>query len=72
MTLNDGRIVEGFRAPGPLPTADGFLELSQVIRVCDLHDRELVSTPMDHFIPASRITDIDESATPGRRRYRPT
>jgi hypothetical protein len=71
-TLNDGRIVEGYRTPGPLPTEDGFLELSQVIRVCDLEDKELVSTPMDHFIPASKITEVDEGVAAGRRRNRPS
>ncbi len=64
----DGRVVEGYRAPGPLPSEDGFLELSQVIQVCDTKGKELVSTPMDHFIPASRITDLEEIARAGGRR----
>ncbi|MDQ3767060.1 MAG: hypothetical protein M3346_06915 [Actinomycetota bacterium] len=72
MHLTNGRIIEGYRRPGPLPTGDGFLELSQVIRVCDALDRELVSTPTDHFIPASKITDVEGAATPGRRRSRPS
>ncbi|MBA3349177.1 MAG: hypothetical protein H0T12_01345 [Actinobacteria bacterium] len=70
MELKDGRVVEGYRAPGPLPTGDGFLELSAVIRVSDLENRELVSTPMDHFIPASKITVVEEVAAPVRRRRR--
>ena len=67
VTLNDGRIVEGYRTPGQLPAGEEFLELSQVIRVCDMQDNELVSTPVDHFIPASKISRIEEVDTAGRR-----
>ena len=66
--MDDGRIVEGYRKPGPLPGEAGFLELSQVIRVCDTHDNELVSTPIDHFIPASKITGVEEIMGAGRRK----
>ena len=68
--LDSGRIVEGYRTPGPLPKGDEFLELSQVIRVSDRRDRELVSTPMDHFIPASKIVSVEEFAKIGRGRSR--
>lgn len=66
--LDNGRVVEGYRTPGPLPKEDQFLELTQVIRVSDGNDRELVSTPMDHFIPASRIAEVEEFGRGGRGR----
>ncbi len=68
MTLDDGRRVEGYRTLGPLPAGDEFLELSQVIRVCNIHGKEVVSTPADHFIPASKITGVEEILTAGRRK----
>lgn len=66
VVLDNGRVVEGYRAPGPLPAKDEFLELSLVIRVSDRQGREVVSTPMDQFIPASRIVDLEEFARGGR------
>lgn len=68
MVLDNGRVVEGYRTPGPLPREDQFLELSQVIRVSDRNDSELVCTPMDHFIPASRIVKVEEYGRGGRGR----
>ncbi len=65
--LEDGRLIEGFREARTPNSTDEFFCLIHVTKVLDENSKEVQSSPMDAFIPASRIVrvePVEDAASP--------
>ncbi len=62
--LEGGRVIEGFRDASGIDSTDEFLCLIHVTRVLDESSKEVRSSPMDAFIPSSRIIRIEPVEDP--------
>jgi tricorn protease-like protein len=59
IVLHSGRIVEGWRQRSAPLLGQNFISLKSVVRVLDDTGRATVSTPMDSFIPVSKIARFE-------------